>query len=44
MQILNRDEPENFSVGVTPQDDIELSNEFIIYRSSQKGMWYNHLQ
>ncbi|KOS12675.1 mrna-decapping enzyme 1b [Malassezia pachydermatis] len=36
MQILNRDEPENFSVGVTPQDDIELSNEFIIYRSSQK--------
>ncbi|WFD18891.1 hypothetical protein MCAP1_001104 [Malassezia caprae] len=37
MQILNRNEPENFAVGITPEDDIELSSEFIIYRSHQKS-------
>ncbi|WFD26115.1 hypothetical protein MNAN1_001090 [Malassezia nana] len=37
MQILNRNDPENFVVGITPDDDIELSNEFIIYRSHQKS-------
>ncbi|WFD30783.1 hypothetical protein MSPP1_001807 [Malassezia sp. CBS 17886] len=36
LQILNRNAPENFSVGVSPQDDIELSNEFIIY-APQRG-------
>ncbi|PKI84659.1 hypothetical protein MVES_001575 [Malassezia vespertilionis] len=30
--VFNRNGPENFVVGVTPEDDIELTNEFIIYR------------
>jgi len=38
IQVLNRNEPENFAVGITPDDDIELSGEFIIYRSHQNSM------
>ncbi|WFD22487.1 hypothetical protein MEQU1_001159 [Malassezia equina] len=36
LQILNRNEPDNFVVGITPEDDIELSSEFIIYRSQHQ--------
>lgn len=43
LYILNRNDPENFSIGVTPDNDIELSNEFIICRPEHAGTWHAHL-
>lgn len=37
LKILNRNDPENFSIGITPDDDIEMSDEFIIYRPQHAG-------
>ncbi|WFC99771.1 hypothetical protein MYAM1_002516 [Malassezia yamatoensis] len=45
LKILNRNDPDNFSIGITPEDDIELSNEFIIYRPQQTGTsWHRLMQ
>ena len=33
LQILNRNDPEPFYVGITPSDDVEISEAFLIYTS-----------
>lgn len=33
--ILNRNGVENFSAHITPQDDLELTPQFIIYQSAK---------
>lgn len=35
LQILNRNDPEPFYVGITPSDDVEISEAFLIYRAHQ---------
>lgn len=35
LQILNRNDPEPFYVGLTPSDDVEISEAFLIYRAHE---------